>query len=118
MGKLRRVATLWNATAVGAAGKSASANIGGATYATLFVDVNAATNITVEVAPGTSGAGRNEVSGITTWYPLQKADGSGILTLTFAGSGQQALNLGAIGAEHVRLSSSGAATINAFIDSI
>jgi len=118
MGKIRRVATLWNNTATGAAGKSAVATIGAATNVTIFVTVDGATNITVELAPGSAAAARNEVAGITVWHTLYKSDGSGVMTIALAGAGSVAINISPFGAEHIRLSSSAAVNATAYVDAI
>lgn len=118
MANLRRKAVIWNNVQTGVAGASAGAVVGAATNVTIFMQVNGATTITVEVGPGGSGAGRNDITGTDVWYPLFKDDFSAGFSFVFAGAGKAALDLSPLAAEHVRIVSSNDVLASAFVDSI
>ncbi len=119
MATVRRQQTLWSAAATGAAGRSSVVKMGSATNAVLFVSVDGATDITIEVSPGTGGPGINDFnSGTAVWYPLYEQDLSAAQKITFAGAGKGAFYLPQIAAEYISLVSSNNVNASAYVNYI
>lgn len=116
--QVRRTKTIWGGVQTGAAGASKEVALGAATNVTLFVQVNGATDISIEVSPGSAGAGINDFSASMVWYPLWEDDLSAAQKLTFAGLGKAAVDLSPIGAEYIRFVSSNDVLASAFVDFI
>jgi len=114
----RRTKTIWNNVTSGAAGASSAVALGGATNATLFVEVSGATDISIEVSPGTAGAGINDFDASMKWYPLFEDDLSAAQKLTFAGAGKAAIDISPVASEYIRFVSSNNVTVSAFVDYI
>ncbi len=117
MATVRRQKQIWNNTDTGAAGRSQVVRMGSATNAVLFVEVDGATDISIEVHPGTGGSGVNDFDPNTaTWYPLWENDLSAAQKITFAGAGKGAFVLSQIAAEFITLVSSNDVTATAYVN--
>jgi hypothetical protein len=110
--------TLWNNVATGAGGKSPAFNVGTRVNLAIVIRVSGATTIGIECAAGDSSAGRNDAAALVDndFASLFKADGSGALTLVFAGAGAATLNLSPFAPQYLRLTSTNNITATAKID--
>jgi hypothetical protein len=119
MATVRRQKTIWSNESTGAAGASDPVSMGSATNAVLFVQVSAATDISIEVSPGTGGSGINDFdSGTAVWYPLWEDDLSAASKITFGAAGKGAFQLSQIASEYIRLVSTNNITASAFVNYI
>ncbi len=124
---LRSRQILWNGATTGAGGESSIANMNGMKYATIFIEVSAATTISLEVSPGLVGAtntpntpGRNEVAGLTdaNFYPLYEDDMSAPVAITFAGAGKAAIDLSPAAYPYFRVASTNSVTATVVVTGI
>lgn len=124
MATVRRQQTLWGTfpsttAATGAAGRSSVVRMGSATNAVLFIKVDGATDITVEVSPGGQGPGINDFNaGTAVWFSLWGQDLSAAQKITFAGAGAAAISLPQVAAEYISLVSSNNVNATAFVNYI
>lgn len=105
MAALRSTHVLWNNVQTGAAGVSAAQDTGQRTNVVVYITVNGATTVSVEVAPGVGGAGRNSNPTDDAYYPLFDKTDTKAIAFVFAGAGSFAIDMSPFGAEYIRLKS-------------
>jgi hypothetical protein len=113
MAKDRKTDVIWNNVSTGVGTGSAVGHPGTMSNVAVFVTVGAAATISIEVGTGPRAAGINELP--STFVPYFKKDGSGALTLVFAGAGSACIDLSPFAPEHIRLSSSANVTATAYV---
>lgn len=113
---LRGTTVVWNNVVTGANGTSAAAYVGQSTSVAVLIQVNGATNITLqtcEPAGGVAGINADVVN--LQYFDMLKPDGTAVITLAFAGSGAQALDLSPFAPAYIRLKSSSSVTATGMI---
>lgn len=112
----RGVQTLWDNESTGVGGESAYAVIGAQTNVAVHVKVSGATVIGFEAAPSNGSVGFNTLPDDTDAHTYFKPDGSGALTLTFAGSGAATIDVSPFTAKFLRLTSTNDVTATAVVE--
>lgn len=112
----RGVQKIWDDESTGAGGESSFAVIGAQTNAAVHVQVSGATTIGFEAAPSDGSVGFNTLPDDSDAHLFYKRDGSGPLTITFAGAGKATIDLSPFTPKFVRLTSSNNVTATAVVE--
>lgn len=115
----RGVQTVWDNESTGAGGESDYAVIGAQTGVAVHVEVSGATTIGFECAYSPTGSvGFNALPDDSDAHVYYKRDGSGALTMTFAGAGKATIDLSPFTPKFVRVTSTNNVTATAVVEVI
>lgn len=113
----RGVQKIWDNESTGAGGESSYAVLGAQINAAVHIQVSGATTIGFECAYSPTGSvGFNALPGDSDAHVLYKRDGSGPLTIVFAGAGKATIDLSPLTAKFIRLSSTNDVTATAVVE--
>ena len=112
----RGVQKLWDNESTGAGGESPYAVIGAQVNVAVHISVSAATTIGFEAAPSNGSAGFNTQPGDADAHVLYKRDGTGPLTIAFAGAGKATIDLSYFSAKFLRVTSTNNVTATAVVE--
>lgn len=112
----RGVQVIWDNESTGAAGASSYAVVGAQTNVAVHIEVSGATTIGFEAAPSNGSVGFNTLPDNDDAHVFYKRDGSGALTITFAGAGKATIDLSPFTPKFLRLTSSNSVTATAVVE--
>ena len=108
---------LWDSESTGAGGESDYAVVGAQTNVAVHVDVSGATTIGFQCAYSPTGSvGFNALPDDADAHVYFKRDGSGALTLTFAGAGTATIDLSPFTPKFLRVTSTNNVTATAVVE--
>lgn len=112
----RSAQKIWDDESTGSNGASSYAVVGAQQYVAIHVKVDGATTIGIECAPSDGSVGYNTLPGDSDAHKYYKRDGSGPLTIVFAGAGAATIDLSPFVSKFVRLTSTNDVTATAVVE--